>query len=195
MRTQLRAAVRAGSAIMLPMIVAREEIAAVRAVVRELCKELRRPEPPLGAMIETPSAALLADQLVQEADFLSIGTNDLTQYTLAIDRGHRRLGAQLDALHPAVLRLIARTAEAAHKAGKKVAVCGGLAADPSAAPVLIGLGIDELSVPPPAIPNLKAVIRALHIGECRAIARNALNLESAPAVRALTRTRFKETGP
>jgi len=193
MRTQLKAAVRTGCSIMLPMITARGEIAAVRKIVRELCAELGRPEPLVGAMIETPSAAMLADQLVQEADFLSVGTNDLTQYTLAIDRGHRQLAPQLDALHPAVLRLIARTAEAANTAGKPVAVCGGIAADPLATPILIGLGIGELSVPPPTIPNLKAAVHALHIGECRAAARNALSLDCPAAVRDMLRARFKET--
>ena len=196
LRTQLKAAIRVGCRIMLPMITARGEIAAVRQIVQELCTELSRPQPALGAMIETPSSALLADQLVQEADFLSIGTNDLTQYTLAIDRGHRQLAPQLDALHPAVLRLVARTAEAANAAGKPVAVCGGIAADPAAAPLLIGLGIGELSVPPPVIPNLKAAIGALHIGECRAAARHALTLESAAAVRALVKVHFaKEIAP
>jgi len=195
MRTQLKAALRTGCRIMLPMITARREIAAVRAIVRELCAELGRPEPELGAMIETPSAAMLADQIAQEAQFLSIGTNDLTQYTLAIDRGHRQLAPQLDALHPAVLRLIARTAEAAAAAAKPVAVCGGIAADVLAAPVLIGLGITELSVPAPAIPGLKAAIHALHIGECRAIARAALSLDCAEAVRDLVRARFKENAP
>jgi phosphocarrier protein FPr/phosphocarrier protein len=195
LRTQLRAAIRVGCKIMLPMIIARDEIAAVRQIVRELCRELSRPEPALGAMIETPSAALLADQLAQEADFLSIGTNDLTQYTLAIDRGHRELAPRLDALHPAVLRLIARTAEAANAAGKPVAVCGGIAADPLAAPLLIGLGVGELSVPAPVIANLKAAVHALRIAECRDAAKSALTLESAAAVRALARARFQECEP
>jgi phosphocarrier protein FPr/phosphocarrier protein len=190
MRTQLRAAIRVGCQIMLPMITAAEEVRLVRALVRDLCRELKRPEPALGVMIETPSSAMLADQLASDADFLSIGTNDLTQYVLAIDRGHRELAPQLDALHPAVLRLVARTAEAANAAGKPVAVCGGIAADPLAAPLLIGLGIGELSVPAPVIPNLKATIAALHIGECRAAARAALNVGSAAAVRALAKARF-----
>jgi phosphoenolpyruvate-protein kinase (PTS system EI component) len=136
-------------------------------------------------MIETPSSALLADQLITEADFLSIGTNDLTQYTLAIDRTHATLSKQLDALHPAVLRLIAKTAKAANAAGKIAAICGGLAADPAAVPVLIGLGVKELSMPAPAIPRVKTLIRALHIEACRALAAEALACDSAEAVRAL----------
>ena len=196
LRTQLRAAVRVGCRIMLPMITTRQELATVRGIVRDLCAELAQPEPPLGAMIETPSSALLADQLALEADFLSVGTNDLTQYVLAIDRGHRELAPQLDALHPAVLRLVARAAEAAGAAGRPVAVCGAVGADPVAAPLLIGLGIGELSVPPPVIPNLKATIASLNIEDCRFAAREALTLESAAAVRALSRARFaKETRP
>jgi phosphocarrier protein FPr/phosphocarrier protein len=196
LRTQLRAAIRVGCRIMLPMITARDELAAMRKLVGELCQELSRPMPLLGAMIETPSSAVLADQLAQEADFLSIGTNDLTQYVLAIDRGHRELAPQLDALHPAVLRLVARTAEAANAARKPVAVCGAVAADPLAAPLLIGLGIGELSVPPAVIPNLKAAIATLQIEDCRAAAREVLTLDTAAAVRALSRSRFsKETRP
>src|SRR6185437_842373 len=107
-------------------------------------------------------------------DFLSIGTNDLTQYTLAMDRGHPELAARLDALHPAVLRLVARTAGAALSHGRRVAVCGGLASDPVAAPILIGLGVHELSVVPSVIPQLKALIRRLTLAECGGIAREAL---------------------
>jgi len=196
LRTQLRAALRvkpAGSCkIMLPMITEAGEIAAVRAMIEELRKKEGLPPIALGAMIETPSAALLADQIAREADFLSIGTNDLTQYVLAIDRGHRQLSAQLDALHPAVLRLIAATAAAGNKAGKTVAICGGVAADIVAAPLLIGLGIGELSVPAPAIPRLKASIRRLNTATCRAAAEEALALESSAAVRAFVKARFGE---
>lgn len=187
---QLKAAARVGCKIMLPMINTAAEVAAVRDMLGEICRAANLPLPPLGAMIETPSSAMLADQLAAEADFLSIGTNDLTQYVLAIDRGHRQLSSQLDALHPAVLRLIARTALAANAAGKTAAVCGGLAADLNAAPLLVGLGIGELSVPPPVIPRLKAVIRGLDRDECRAAAEQALSLTSAAAVRAFVKTRF-----
>jgi phosphoenolpyruvate-protein kinase (PTS system EI component) len=173
--------------IMLPMITAPHEIRAVRAMLAGMGATL-----PLGAMVETPSAGLLADRLAAEADFLSIGTNDLTQYVLAIDRGHRALSGQLDALHPAVLRLIARTAEAANAANKTAAVCGGLAADPLAAPLLIGLGISELSVPPPVIPRLKAAVRRLGSEACRTLARTALELETPEAVRALVKANLVE---
>ncbi len=193
LRTQLKAAVRVkpGCKIMLPMITAVGELAAVRAMLDEVCRDEGVPRPALGAMVETPSAALLADQLLAEADFLSIGTNDLTQYVLAIDRGHRQLSGQLDGLHPAVLRLIAHAASAANAAGKTVAVCGGLAADLVAAPLLVGLGIDELSVPAPVIPQLKSVVRSLRRDDCRAAAQEALALTSPADVRALVKSRFK----
>lgn len=185
LQTQLKAAARVKGRvkIMLPMITAPHEIRAVRAMLSGMALSL-------GAMVETPSAAMLADRLIGEADFLSIGTNDLTQYVLAIDRGHAALSGELDALHPAVLRLIARTAEAANAAQKTAAVCGGLAADPLAAPILIGLGVTELSVPAPVIPRLKAQIRRLTLDACRAIAQAALDLECAADVRALVKAQF-----
>jgi len=127
----------------------------------------------------------MADSIAAAADFFSIGTNDLTQYTLAMDRGHPELAARLDALHPAVLRLIARTAEAARAHERRVAVCGGLASDPVAAPILIGLGVHELSAVPAVIPRLKALIRKLTLADCADIARQALEQSSAEAVRAL----------
>lgn len=192
LRSQMIAAARVTGAIklMLPMITDPGELRTIRAMLEEDCRKLGLPVPSLGAMVETPAAAMLADQLVREADFLSIGTNDLTQYVLAIDRGHRELSQRLDALHPAVLRLIARVAEAARAANKTAAVCGSLAADPIAAPLLIGLGISELSVPPPVIPRLKATIRRLSLDACRAIAREALMLETPAAVRALVKANF-----
>jgi phosphoenolpyruvate-protein kinase (PTS system EI component) len=188
LKTQLLAAARVKGAvkIMLPMITAPHELRTIRAILNGLGGSTLA----LGAMVETPSAAMLADLIAAEADFLSIGTNDLTQYVLAIDRGHRALSSQLDALHPAVLRLIARTAEAARAAHKIAAVCGGLAADPSAAPILIGLGISELSVPPPVIPRLKAVIRELNSDDCRTKARAALDLETPADVRAFVKANF-----
>jgi phosphocarrier protein FPr/phosphocarrier protein len=192
LRTQLKAAVRVKPCckIMVPMITAASELAAVRAILDELCQEEGVAPIALGAMIETPSAAILADQLAHEADFLSIGTNDLTQYVLAIDRSHRQLSARLDALHPAVLRLIAHTAEAATAAGKTAAVCGGLAADLIAAPLLIGLGVTELSVPAPVIPRLKSLVRSLNEDDCLEAAQEALKLASAAEVRAFVKTRF-----
>ncbi|MDE2182932.1 MAG: phosphoenolpyruvate--protein phosphotransferase [Alphaproteobacteria bacterium] len=188
LRTQLRAAARVGCKIMLPMIASVDEVVSVRAILDEACRELGVTPPPLGIMIETPASALLADRLARVADFFSIGTNDLTQYTLAMDRGHRDLAARLDALHPAVLRLIAQTVQMA--TGKPVGVCGGLAAEMPAVPVLLGLGIGRLSVPAGAIPNLKSAIRTLALEDCRAVAEQALTLDSAQTVRAMVRQRF-----
>lgn len=190
LKTQLRAILQlqplAQCRVLLPMVTDVDEIRVVRAVMQECQHELGIAiTPKLGAMIETPASALLADQLLLEADFLSIGTNDLSQYVLAMDRGHPQLAARLDALHPAVLRLIGSVAAAGHALGREVAVCGGLASDPDAIPVLIGLGIRELSAVPTAIPELKRIIRTLRIGACRELAQQALGLTGAAAVREL----------
>jgi phosphocarrier protein FPr len=135
--------------------------------------------------IEVPSAALLAEKFAAEVDFFSIGTNDLTQYTLAMDRGHPRLAPHVDGLSPAVLRLIAETVRAARQHGRRTAVCGGIAGDPQGVPLLVGLGIDELSVTVPAIPVVKAQIRRLRLEECRTLAQQALACATAAEVRAL----------
>ena len=190
LRVQLRAvlAIRPENQarVLLPMITDAAEIRTVRSMLDEERRGVGRSAPiEVGVMIETPAAALMADRIAAEADFLSIGTNDLTQYTLAMDRGHPELASRLDALHPAVLRLIARTAGAAISHGRRVAVCGGLASDPTAAPILIGLGVHELSVVPSVIPQLKALISSISLDTCRELARQALELETAEAVRAL----------
>jgi phosphocarrier protein FPr/phosphocarrier protein len=190
LRTQLRAvlAVRPGAScrVLLPMISDVDEVRAVRSLLEELCAELGLRTPPeVGVMVETPASAVLADRIAVVADFLSIGTNDLTQYTLAMDRGNPQLAARLDALHPAVLRLVARAAEAAHAQGRHAAVCGGLASEPLAAPLLVGLGVHELSAVPAVIPELKERIGSLSLAECRALAQRALQADSAAAVRAL----------
>lgn len=187
LKEQLRAILRAASfgrlRIMFPMIADLTELRAARAVVQEVRAELGAPPVDIGIMVEVPSAALMADVLAQEVDFFSIGTNDLTQYTLAMDRTHPTLAAQADGLHPAVLRLIGGTAEAAHAAGKWVGVCGELGADPQAVPILIGLGVDELSVSVPAIPTVKAQIRSLTRAQCQEQARRALACATAAQVR------------
>jgi len=131
-----------------------------------------------------PAAALMADAFAPEVDFFSIGTNDLTQYTLAMDRMHPTLATKSDGLHPAVLRLIAKTVEAAHAAGKWVGICGELGADPHAVPILVGLGVDELSVSVPAIPSVKAQVRALNYAEAQQLAQAALKCRTAAEVRA-----------
>jgi multiphosphoryl transfer protein len=188
MRTQLRAALRVtpyGTVrLLIPMVTDVSEIIAVRRVIDELNVELNlRGRISLGAMIETPAAALTAPTLLREVDFLSIGSNDLTQYTLAMDRGHTNLARRTDALHPAVLQMMAAAASAGKAAGKLVAVCGGVAADHTAVPILLGLGVRELSVVPAAIPALKRQIGSLRMAECETLARSCLALGSAAEVR------------
>ena len=140
-------------------------------------------------MVETASAALLAEHFARDADFFSIGTNDLTQYTLAMDRSNAKLGPQLDALHPAVLQLIERTVIGAHAHGRWVGVCGALAGDLAAVPVLLGIGVDELSADVPLIPSVKARVRSVSIEECRATAKEALASSSAQDVRRIVAER------
>jgi phosphocarrier protein FPr len=174
--------------ILLPMVTDSGELVRLRKRIDELAAEMGRTEPiEVGVMIEVPSAALLADQLAQHADFLSIGTNDLTQYTLAMDRCQADLASQADGLHPAVLRLIKATAVGAAKHGKWVGVCGALGGDPVAVPLLVGLGVTELSVDPVSVPGIKALVRNLDYQLCRQRAEDALALESAQAVRAASR--------
>lgn len=199
--TQLRAILRAGAEhdvrVLLPMISLVEEIEEARACLEEAHRALTAEGRPhrwpaaLGVMIETPAAALMADALAARVDFLSIGTNDLTQYTLAAERGNPGLVAFADALHPAVLRLIKMVADAAARRGKWAGVCGEIAADPVAVPVLIGLGVTELSLNPAGIPLVKAVARALDSREAARLADQALRMETAPAVRQLA-ARFVE---
>jgi multiphosphoryl transfer protein len=195
--TQVRAILRASRAgrvaLMFPMISTAGEWHAAREVVELQRLALGVPAVPVGIMVETASAALLADRLAQEAEFFSIGTNDLTQYTLAMDRTNPRLAPQVDALHPAVLRLIERTVAGAHAHGRWVGVCGAAAGDPRAVPVLIGLGVDELSASVPLVPSVKAQVRALSIEECRATARLALEAADGAEVRALVARRHGGT--
>jgi phosphocarrier protein len=170
--------------ILLPMVTEVDELLHIRQRLDALCTELglaQRPE--LGVMIEVPAAALLAEQLAEHADFLSIGTNDLSQYTLAMDRDHAGLAARVDALHPALLRLIAQTCAGAAQHNRWVGVCGALASDPLATPVLIGLGVSELSVSPVQVGEIKDRVRHLDASECRRISHDLLKLSSASAVR------------
>ena len=170
--------------IMLPMVTQLSELREARQMLEEEALILGLRElPKLGIMIEVPAAALMADLFAPEVDFFSIGTNDLTQYTLAMDRDHPRLASQADSFHPAVLRLIASTVKAAHAHGKWVGVCGALASETLAVPLLLGLGGDELSVSVPLIPAIKATIREVDLKDCQVIAQQVLNLESAEQVR------------
>jgi phosphocarrier protein FPr len=191
-RAILRAAARSEAAvsIMFPMVCDVGEFRQAQQIVNEERDALSQnglslPDVDLGIMVEVPATALMADCFAAEVDFFSIGTNDLTQYTLAIDRMHPTLAGKSDGLHPAILRLIHKTVEAAHEHGKWVGVCGELGADPQAVPLLVGLGVDELSVSVPAIAAVKAQIRSLNLQQCQALAQKALACTTAQEVRAL----------
>ncbi len=171
--------------IMVPMVASVAELDAVKAAVERLRDTLGIAAPiAVGAMVETPAAALCADLLASRAAFLSIGSNDLTQYALAMDRGNPAVAAGIDGLHPAVLRLIAATCDGAGGHDCPVGVCGGLAADPLAVPILLGLGVTELSVPPARIAATKALVARLSLPACRLHAAAVIGLSSAQAVRA-----------
>ncbi len=185
-RTQLRAILRAAPHgdvhIMFPMVCDLDEVLEAKRMVREAQQSFPHPVK-IGLMIEVPAAVAMAEALAREVDFFSIGTNDLAQYTLAIDRGHAKLAAQVDALHPAVLKMIELTVAGAHAHGKPVGVCGAIASDPAATAILVGLGVDELSVSVPAIAAIKAKLASLDFEACRALAQRMLKLGSAAQVR------------
>ncbi|MFW7380256.1 MAG: phosphoenolpyruvate--protein phosphotransferase [Oligoflexus sp.] len=169
--------------LMFPMVTFVEEVIKLKEIVKQEQDALGLPSIPLGIMVEVPSVALLAPSFAAEVDFFSIGTNDLTQYTLAMDRTHPKLARQVDGLDPSVLRLIEMTAKAAQQHSKSVSVCGGLASDRDAIPILLGLGIDELSASIASIPNIKADIRKYQLADCKALAGEVLQLKSAFEVR------------
>jgi phosphoenolpyruvate-protein phosphotransferase len=189
LRTQLRALLRASAGsklhVMFPMIATMQELRDAKAVLAEEAAALGVAPLSCGIMVEVPAVAVMAQTFAAEADFFSIGTNDLTQYTLAMDRGHPKLAPKVDALNPAVLRLISQTIEGAHSHNRIAGICGGVAGDLHAVPILVGLGIDELSVSLPAIPAVKAQIRRLSYAACRELAQRALNCATSDEVRAL----------
>ncbi|MDZ7955120.1 phosphoenolpyruvate--protein phosphotransferase [Nostoc sp. DedQUE09] len=197
-KTQLRAILRAGVGhqiqIMLPMIATVTEVRAAKVILGEVQAELNQAgiafdaAMKVGIMVEVPSAVAIADQLAAEVDFFSIGTNDLSQYVMASDRTNPRVANLVDALHPAILRMVQQTVQAAHAAGISVGLCGELAADTLATPILLGLGLDELSVNPQSIPGVKQAIARLSIVESEAIAASALQQDSAEYVRELIST-------
>ncbi len=190
LRVQIRAILRVKpygvARVMVPMVSSVSEMQAVRTLVDEEMKALGRVEPiEIGAMIEVPAAAVAARQLAEVCDFFSVGTNDLTQYALAMDRGNPAVAAGVDALHPGVLGLIRIACDGAASKGRPVAVCGGAASDPLAASILVGLGVTELSAAPAAIPEIKATLSALSFATCKALADEALAANGPDAVRAL----------
>ncbi len=190
LRAALQAAAQAPLSIMFPMVSEAGELRAALALLAEARASLSADglgagEVEVGAMVEVPAAALAASALAAQVQFLSIGTNDLVQYTMAAERGNAGVARFSDPVHPAVLRLVAAVTEAASRHACRVAVCGEAASDPAAIPLLVGLGVDELSVAPGRIPLVKEAVRAIDRDEARALAARALELEDAAAVRAL----------
>ncbi len=200
LRAILRAALHGQALVMFPMIATVEEVMRAQTLLAEAAAELaalgipHAATVPTGIMVEVPSAALIADQLAPLVDFFSIGTNDLTQYTFAMDRGNARVAGVGDPLHPAVLRQIRQVIDAAHAAGKWVGLCGELAGQPEAIPILLGLGLDEFSMSVASIPAAKALLARLHVPAARQLAQRALTLADAQAVKAEVR-RFVERLP
>lgn len=186
-RTQLRAILQATPItrlhIMFPMVASLEELRAAKQILAEEQARTGHTEVKVGIMVEVPSTAVLAERFAPEVDFFSIGTNDLTQYVLAMDRGHPQLAKQADALNPGVLAMIAMTCEGARTQGKWVGVCGGLASDENAAPLLVGMGVSELSVSTPAVATIKATMSRWSMAECRQLAEDVLALSTTAEVR------------
>jgi phosphotransferase system enzyme I (PtsI) len=192
-RTQLRAFFRASAAgklkIMFPMITGLEEVRAARALVEQVRAELAAEgyafdaDVEIGVMIETPGAVAIADLLAREVDFFSIGSNDLIQYTLAVDRGNSRISYLFEPMHPSILRLIRNTVEAGHAHDIWVGMCGEVAGDPLYSVLLVGLGLDELSISAYMIPEVKRIIRSITYDEAKRLVRKAMTLSTADEIR------------
>ena len=197
LRPQLRAVLRAADGgparLLLPMVSSLDEVRGFRAVLDDVCDELEREgaaferDVDVGLMVEVPAVALMAEHFAAEVDFFSIGTNDLTQYTLAVDRGNDLVAHRYRELHPAVLHLIRRTIQAGHDAGIPVSLCGEMAADPRVTPLLVGLGLDALSASPAYLPLVKRALRAMTFAEAHTLARTALAQPDADRVAQLLR--------
>jgi phosphotransferase system enzyme I (PtsI) len=191
-RTQLRALLRASAfgriKIMFPLVSGVQELRQVKTLIREIRLELDAEgveynrELQIGIMIEVPSAAVIADMLATEADFFAIGTNDLIQYSLAIDRGNENVSYLYEPLHPALLRLIKGVIDAGKRAGIPVSMCGEMASDPIYAIVLLGLGLEIFSMNPSSIPVIKNVVRSVRYRDCRRIAEIALQKKTAQEI-------------
>jgi phosphotransferase system enzyme I (PtsI) len=201
-RTQLRALLRAAALgdvrIMLPLIVTLDEVRQAKYMLEQAASELEargatfRRDVPLGVMIETPAAAIAVDTLVNDVSFLSIGTNDLVQYTLAVDRGNANLASRFTPLHPAVLRLIRRTVEVGMEAELDVSVCGEMASQPLMAFALIGLGVRQLSVSPRSVPFVKRIVRGVSAAQAEAAALQALDASTAADAQDVLHRRLRE---
>jgi phosphotransferase system enzyme I (PtsI) len=199
-KTQLRAILRAGTygdvRVMFPMISGLEEVRQAKAQLAEAAASLEsdglahQRNMPVGVMLEVPSAVMAADHIAEEVDFFSIGTNDLIQYSLAIDRGNCQVAHLYQPLHPAILRMLKQICDVTRAADIKVAMCGEMAGDPFYVPLLLGLGIDELSMNPPSIPAVKSMIRAVALEDCKALAHDVFQLKTAAEINLLVKERF-----
>jgi multiphosphoryl transfer protein len=194
MRAALRVSARHPLRLMFPMVSTVDEVRQVKALLAQARLDVNANATdgngmPVGIMIEVPAAAVGADALAAEVDFFSLGTNDLTQYLFAADRTNPELAPLADSLHPALLRMIDQVVKAAHRRRRWVGLCGEMASDLWAVPLLVGLGIDELSVHPPAVARIKALVRSLDAAECGRAARAALKLDGGAAVRRLLERR------
>jgi phosphotransferase system enzyme I (PtsI) len=201
LRAILRASAEGNVKMMYPMISGLDELTQANVLVEKCKTELRSKKIPfdekieIGAMIEIPSAALIADTLAQRVKFFSIGSNDLIQYTLAADRTNEKVSHLYEPTHPAIVKLIKMTVDASHKYGAWTGVCGEIAGDPALTPLLIGLGVDELSAAPPIVPQVKYIIRRLKLSEAQALAEFALQCESPSEIYARCQTLSRQTAP
>ncbi len=198
LRAILRASAHGEARLLLPMVTSLEEVLRFKAILADACDTLEaegvphRRDIPVGIMVEVPAVALLAEQFAPHVDFFSIGSNDLTQYTLAVDRGNDLVGHLYDELHPSVLHLIAHTIGVAHRHGLKVSLCGELAANPLATPVLVGLGLDEFSLSPVYLPEVKQIVRGIRLEDARRLAKKCLEAPNAEVVRCLAESWLEE---
>jgi len=203
-KAQLRAILRVGVhgpvRLLLPMISSVEEVVQVKKLLAEARTELKEegvvfdPWMPLGVMVEVPAAVWLADRLIQEVDFFSIGTNDLIQYLLAVDRDNRKVASLYEPLHPAVLQAISWTVQAAKRAGRRVGMCGEMAADPLCTMVLLGMGLDELSMEPFFVPVIKRVVRSLSYADAQRLTQEVLRMETVQEVKGRLFGELKKRG-
>src|SRR5262245_39147721 len=201
LRAILRASVEGNIKMMYPMICGLDELNRANALVEEYKGELRKEGVPfndameIGAMIEIPSAALIADSIAKRVKFFSVGTNDLIQYALAVDRMNEKIAHLYEPTHPAILRLIKKTVDAARRHKIAVSVCGEMAGDPVMTPLLLGLGVDELSAAPPVVPQVKFMVRRLKLAETQALAEFALNSESGAEILARCQEMARQAAP
>ncbi len=205
LRAILRASAHGNAALMFPMISGVRELRQAKAILGEVRQELEASnvpfdhDIPVGIMIELPSAVLIADALAREVDFFSIGTNDLIQYSLGIDRGNKHVAYLYQPLHPAIIRAIKLVADMAHQEGISVSVCGEMASDPYCLPILLGMGIDDFSMAPQAIPGIKHILRSVDLQECRDLLRQAASAATVETVNRMAKQtlsqRFAEELP